>query len=332
MLDVAFSLLNQDKKVAQAIEAHLEDLETFLYATRQEELGGRNGVEALTAAFRDARLCVVLYRKGWGETPWSGVEKRTLRDRLLEGDEFLLLVRLDNAPLPSWFLRSEFWSHFASVGAEGVARTIRSRLKEMSDRTGLRRATHATADRKPMPISWYHRQNIGQRAGSTSVTVPTEFKECIGCTKAVRFRPFLRAVTIEKGTDRVIEESFCQPCAKLRGITGSVPPGWTLEEAYADENPTVQEYVTRLLKTRLLKVLTAQDEVRARGVHNVGAIVWAEGFALSASRHGEGAIETPAISFRQIEREGVLSEGEFFPYLRRHLLEALDGANGRGVA
>lgn len=331
MLDVAFSLLDQDEKISRAIEAHLPDLETFLYATRQEELGGRNGVEALTEAFRDARICMVLYRDGWGDTTWSGLEKRTIRDRVLEeGEDFLVLVRLDDALLPSWFPRSEFWVDYANRGAEGVARTIRNRLEDRSDRSALRRATDETADRRPMPISWYARQNVGQRQGSTSVTVPTEFEACVGCTKAVRFRPFVRAITIEKGTDRVIEESFCQPCAKLRGITGSVPPGWTREEAYADENPSVKDHVTRLLK-RLTKALAGEAAVKAHGVHNVGATVWTEGFSLSASRRAATPVETPPIWFRQLESEGALSDQGLYKRLRSNLLTALDGPNGEGA-
>ena len=68
-------------------------LTCFVYSKRQEDLAGRDGVEAFREVFRHRNsLSVVLHREGWGETPWTRVEETAIRDRCLaDGWRHLIL-------------------------------------------------------------------------------------------------------------------------------------------------------------------------------------------------------------------------------------------------
>ena len=51
--DVAISCLNDDLGIAQKIREGLEpQVGVFLYATKQEEIAGLDGIDAFTSAFR----------------------------------------------------------------------------------------------------------------------------------------------------------------------------------------------------------------------------------------------------------------------------------------
>jgi hypothetical protein len=85
--DLAFSFLQEDEHVALQINELVKDrLPTFIYSEHQEELAGTDGEKTLNRVFSDeARVVVVLYREGWGETPWidcsrlRGIDRRTVR-------------------------------------------------------------------------------------------------------------------------------------------------------------------------------------------------------------------------------------------------------------
>ncbi len=81
--DVAFSFLAQDEGLATELCDLLQDrMRIFLYSKRQEDLAGTDGEETFNAVFgAQARLVVVLYRKGWGESPWTRIEETAIRNR-----------------------------------------------------------------------------------------------------------------------------------------------------------------------------------------------------------------------------------------------------------
>ena len=83
--DVAFSLRHEDHALAKRIELQLNDLRTFLYTTKQIEIVGADGLELYTEVFRsDARLCVVLYRHGWGSEGFTSIEQDAIQERRLK--------------------------------------------------------------------------------------------------------------------------------------------------------------------------------------------------------------------------------------------------------
>src|SRR5229473_3562707 len=102
--DVAVSFLVQDQRIAQALNDELEasGLNVFFFPRKQEELAGTNGMESMRAPFLEARVNVVLFRKPWGETPWTRVEDSAISERCFKGGwSSLMFVQLDKtSPLP----------------------------------------------------------------------------------------------------------------------------------------------------------------------------------------------------------------------------------------
>src|SRR5215472_12360505 len=81
--DVAISFLVRDEDTARSIHDDLKaaGLKVFFFPHKQEELAGTNGMETMRAPFMDARVNVVLFRKPWGETPWTRVEDGAISER-----------------------------------------------------------------------------------------------------------------------------------------------------------------------------------------------------------------------------------------------------------
>src|SRR5436189_5550672 len=105
--DVAISFLNADLGIAESIRDGLTtQVRVFLFADRQEEIAGTDGLETFASAFRnDSRLVVVLFRNGWGQTNWTRVEQHAIEGRFLaEGPNFLFFVMLDRSSSPPrWY-------------------------------------------------------------------------------------------------------------------------------------------------------------------------------------------------------------------------------------
>jgi hypothetical protein len=154
--DVAFSFLAADLQIAKDLQGRLEPgLVVFMYERRKEELLGRDGMDAFSEVFRrDARLSVILYRKGWGETAWTGFEEVAIKTRALETRfTSLMVVRLDNAELPTWIPSQQLYSSEATDTRAEMAAVIRARAKERgavvrtltAAEIALRKAKEATA-------------------------------------------------------------------------------------------------------------------------------------------------------------------------------------------
>jgi hypothetical protein len=80
--DVAISFIAQDEPLALSVRDRLQPpLSVFVYSKAQEQLAGRDGIEAFRSVFREqAQLVVILYRRGWGETPWTKVERMAIEE------------------------------------------------------------------------------------------------------------------------------------------------------------------------------------------------------------------------------------------------------------
>ncbi len=101
--DVAISFLHQDEGTARALRDLLSpDLRVFEFTSCQAEVAGTDGLVTFRDTFRNSsRLVVVLYREGWGTTPWTRVESEAITERFLkEGPDFLLFVMLDKSAAP----------------------------------------------------------------------------------------------------------------------------------------------------------------------------------------------------------------------------------------
>lgn len=131
--EVAFSFLAKDESLATQINDLLQDrLKTFLYSKHQEKLAGTDGEKTFNAVFgREARLVVVLYRDGWGETPWTRIEQTAIRNRAFEeGYGFVIFVPLEDPPaVPKWLPKTQLWVGLDRWGVKGAAIAIEARAQ-----------------------------------------------------------------------------------------------------------------------------------------------------------------------------------------------------------
>jgi hypothetical protein len=168
--DVAISFLQEDELLAVNIGDRLADrvgVDVFVYSKRQDELVGRDGLEAFSGIFgKQSRVVVVLNRQGWGRTPWTRVEETAIKNRGLDdGWDFLLLVRLDRtASIPIWLPKTRIWLGFDRYGIDGAANAIETlvgqsggivRAESSVDYAGrVTRHINFTQERR----AWWHSQ------------------------------------------------------------------------------------------------------------------------------------------------------------------------------
>jgi hypothetical protein len=312
--DVAFSLLSQDIRVAQEIQSYLPvDIASFIYTEKQQELIlARDGLNAVPAVFRDAKICVILFREGWGESRWTRLEQQTVGDRFMdEGSGFLVLVRLDNTGVPPWLPRTDLWVNYVVDGPERVAGYIAERLKGGDPEFPLTRVTRRTLDRAPVPIGRYQTQF----QKFTVQYTPVRAEICDGCTAAVEFRPILQVTLPAKDHLPATEEKLCPRCARERGMGITLPKDMDEETLYAYKNPSYADYVRRILKFPVLPSLSADSELQECGVANVGAVVSRQYVGLIVSGPWEPSIEVP-LPLYEMERDGVRLESEVIEYCR----------------
>lgn len=133
--DIALSFMAQDEPLAMQLADHFEGrLRVFLYSRKQEQLAGTDGEKSFNDVFgRQARLVVVLYRDGWGQTPWTRIEETAIRNRAFdEGYDFVVFIPLDDRPsVPRWLPRSQLWIGLSRWGVPGAASVIDARVQEL---------------------------------------------------------------------------------------------------------------------------------------------------------------------------------------------------------
>lgn len=131
--DVAFSFLNKDEELALKINDLIQDrLRTFISPNKQEEIAGTDGEKTFNRVFgSEARIVVVLYRKGWGETPWTRIEETAIRKRAFDkGYDFCIFIPLDIPPCaPEYLPPMYIWVGIERWGIDGAASVIESRVQ-----------------------------------------------------------------------------------------------------------------------------------------------------------------------------------------------------------
>ena len=187
--DVAFSFLSQDESLAQELSDLLSDrYETFLYSGRQNEIAGADGELKFKTIFGQlSRFVVVLYRNGWGETPFTRYEEQAIRDRAFEhGYDFLKLIPLDEpAGVPRYVPRPNLWINTKRWGAQDAAAVIDARLQELGAEprveTVVLRAQRVQRQREfGRQRDAFHRSPQGLEAAEVSVhTMQIAIKELV---------------------------------------------------------------------------------------------------------------------------------------------------------
>lgn len=137
--DVAITFLSRDLAVAQAIADKLSpNLDVFVYARKQEDVAGTNGIETFRQVFStESRLVVVMFRDGWGETPWTQIEKIAIEERFLDqGPGFLFFVMLNNRSTPpKWVPETRIRFDLESYGVDQAVGAIRLRVEQLGGET-----------------------------------------------------------------------------------------------------------------------------------------------------------------------------------------------------
>jgi hypothetical protein len=131
--DVAFSFLADDEGIAISIADELRDrYSVFIYSERQKELAGKDGLVQFSEVFgKKARVCVVLYRLGWGQTKWTRIEETAIKERAFEhGWDFLLIIALESCATPAWLPKTKIWLGLERFGIQGAAGVIDARVQE----------------------------------------------------------------------------------------------------------------------------------------------------------------------------------------------------------
>jgi len=211
--DVAISFLSRDVGTATALRQLLAStMRVFEFTARQEEVAGTDGLVTFRAVFgRTARLVVVLFRAGWGETPWTRVEAEAITDRFLrEGPAFLLFVMLDqSAVVPPWVPEKRIRFNLEHYGLEQAAGAIKMRVEELGGSVGpesiasrakraeeLQHYSAATAGLKSNENGVREVQAeaealfavVAKLAGDAAAAAPGLNLECRGDTRAVGVR------------------------------------------------------------------------------------------------------------------------------------------------
>lgn len=132
--EVAFSFLKEDENLANQINDLIQDrLSTFIYSKHQNELVGTDGEETFNKVFgSEARIVVVLYREGWGKSPWTRIEKIAIKNRAYtEGYNYTIFIVLDkNLTMPKWLPHTIIWYDLDRLGIKGASAIIERKVQE----------------------------------------------------------------------------------------------------------------------------------------------------------------------------------------------------------
>jgi hypothetical protein len=132
--DVAFSFLGKDEELAMQIEELLRHrVKTFIYSRKQSDLVGKDGEKILNQVFgSQSRIVVVLFRKGWGNTPFTRIEETAMKNRAYtEGYDFTLFIPLERpAAIPDWIPKPRIWMDIDRWGIQSAASIIELRIQD----------------------------------------------------------------------------------------------------------------------------------------------------------------------------------------------------------
>ena len=149
LYDLAISFVAKDEALATELADQFEGrLRVFLYSRKQEQLAGTDGEKTFNDVFaKQSRLVVVLYRAGWGETPWTRIEETAIRNRAFDnGYDFVLFIPIDTDPTaPKWLPRTQLWIGLDRWGISGAASVIDARFQELGGNTTQETIEHRAA-------------------------------------------------------------------------------------------------------------------------------------------------------------------------------------------
>jgi hypothetical protein len=132
--EIAFSFVEQDEGLATQLNDSLQDrFKTFLYTKEQKRLVGADGQDIFTRVFQsEARTVAVLYRPGWGESPWTRIEATAIRNRAYnDGFDFATFIIVEGDGPPLWLPKTRIWHSLERFGMDGAAAVLEARATEL---------------------------------------------------------------------------------------------------------------------------------------------------------------------------------------------------------
>lgn len=174
--DLAISFVAIDESLATQLADQFEGrLRVFLYSRKQEKLGGTDGEKTFNEVFaKQSRLVVVLYRSGWGETPWTRIEETAIRNRAFDdGYDFVLFIPLDDQPsVPKWLPRTQLWIGLNRWGINGAASVIDARFQELGGSPKQETLEHRAARlEKKMQFNKFRDRYLASELGVRNATM-----------------------------------------------------------------------------------------------------------------------------------------------------------------
>jgi hypothetical protein len=121
----------------------------FVYSKKLEEVGCTDGIDTYREVFsKQARVVVVLYRKGWGKTKFTGLEESAIKDFCLNNHyKGLVFIKLDNEENPKWLPETFIWIDFELYKLQRTVGAIALRAQEagvsIREETSIDRAKRA---------------------------------------------------------------------------------------------------------------------------------------------------------------------------------------------
>lgn len=110
--DIAYSMLAMDEPYARRLITELKKRvrgEQFIFSRKTEDAAEDSDLLRTFGRIfsADSRLVVLLYRPGWGDTPFTFVEQEAIRAR---GVRSIFVVAMQPPHVPAWYPESEFWA------------------------------------------------------------------------------------------------------------------------------------------------------------------------------------------------------------------------------
>lgn len=136
--DAAISCLQEDEPLARELHHLLEPRvkSLFLYTQNQKELIGEEGIEKFSSVYRhESRVVIVIYRNGWGQTKWTGVEDRAIRELYLDGGWSRILVYSVDNTAPRWLPTTYLWAG-KRYGLVPFAAAVEQKVQETGGTVG----------------------------------------------------------------------------------------------------------------------------------------------------------------------------------------------------
>jgi hypothetical protein len=175
--DLAFSFVKEDEGIATQLNDLVQDrYRTFLYSKAQEKLVGTDGEKTFNSVFgQESRTVAILFRKEWGQTPWTRIEETAIRNRAHDrGYDFTtFIVTEPGSRLPNWVPKTRIWYDLPRFGLPGAAALLGSRIQEhggtaveetIADRAArLKRAQQFNAQKEE-----FHRSYEGVNAANAA--------------------------------------------------------------------------------------------------------------------------------------------------------------------